>query len=73
MAESVRQDVRLYLDSETRKTFDDEANSVGLSFSAYLRVVGRVFRAWAESKIDTPMDVLRKRIREIIIEQERKV
>ena len=67
------QAVNLYLDSETRKAFTYEANAVGLSFSAYLRVLGRAFVAWGTSQADTPLDELRERVRQIIRDEERRV
>jgi len=65
--------VNLYLDTETRKVFTREANAVGLSFSAYLRVLGRAFVAWSTSQTSTPMDELRERVRQIIRDEERRV
>ena len=65
--------VNLYLDTETRKVFTQEAHAVGLSFSAYLRVLGRAFVAWSTSQTNTPMDELRERVREIMRDEERRV
>ena len=63
--------VNLYLDRATRETFDDEARAVGLSFSAYLRVMARIFRE--PIRMDMLLSELRSRIQEIIKEEERKV
>ena len=67
------QSVNLYLDADTRKVFTKEAHAVGLSFSAYLRVLGRAFVAWGTSQTSTPMDELRERVRQIIRDEERRV
>lgn len=58
--------VNLYLDQETRDVFTKEASRVGLTFSAYLRVLRRIFQ--------TPVDSeLRERVRAIITEESRRV
>ena len=71
--ESVKHDVRLYLDDATENTFRDEANRAGVSFSALLRVYAKVIREWYTSPMDRPVSDLRTRVLEIIDEAERRV
>ena len=65
--------INLYVDQETRETFVKEAKRYQLSFSAYLRVLARAFRAWGKSQPNRPMDDLREEIRHIIEEESRRV
>lgn len=68
-----RVSIHLYLDKNTRETFSFEASRVGISFSAYLRVVARVLSEWANSKPSRSMEDFHRRIREIIVEESRRV
>lgn len=73
MGESIRRDIRLYIDDATRETFQAEADHAGVSFSAYVRVVGQVLREWYHSPMDRPVSDLRERVKQIIDQAERRV
>ena len=68
-----RYDVRLYLDNVTEESFRAEADVHGLSFSAYVRVVGRVISEWYKSPFERPVEDLRTAVSRIIQESDGKV
>lgn len=72
-SENGKRNVNLYLDDATRETLEGEAHDVGLSFSAYLRVMGRVFREKRRVTFDTTMESIRARVQEIVDEESRRV
>ena len=65
--------MRLYLDNVTEESFRTEANVHGLSFSAYVRVVGRVISEWYKSPFERPVEDLRTAVARILKESDGKV
>ena len=63
--------VNLYLDEETRKYFSSDPFDLSVSFSAYVRVMRRLFSQAAES--DTLLIEIRERMKKIILEEKRRV
>jgi len=72
-SENQRRDIRLYLDNVTEESFRAEADHHGVSFSAYVRVVGRVISEWYKSPFERPVEDLRTAVSRIIQESDGKV
>jgi len=63
--------VNLYLDKETREYFSRDPFDLSVSFSAYVRVMRRLFSQAAET--DTLLIEIRDRMLKIILEEKRRV